>query len=178
MKVLFLDIDGVLNGHEWDDDAQSCNVRRECVKHLNRVIKETGCRIVLSSAWRYMVHGGAMSLKGFGYMLRTHGLLAECGSSRLIVGLTRKDDGSVDPKDLKSDERARQIRDWLEWWNEDPQMRAAVGLDAVTRFAAVDDEDHGFGEYGVPAVITDGKRGMTEADAEKLIEILGRTEST
>lgn len=42
MKVLFLDVDGVLNGHEWDDEAKSCNIRRECVKHLNRVVRETG----------------------------------------------------------------------------------------------------------------------------------------
>jgi hypothetical protein len=175
VKVLFLDVDGVLNGHDWDDEAQSCNIRRECVKHLNRVVRETGCRIVLSSAWRYIVHGGDMTLRGFGYLLRTHGMAAaETGTlaARLIIGLTRKDDESVDPLDLKPDERARQIRDWLEWWGDDAQMRAAVGLGVVTRFAAVDDEDHGFEAHGVPAVITDGKTGLTSADADKLIAIL------
>jgi hypothetical protein len=172
VKALFLDIDGVLNGHEWDDEAKSCNIRRECVAHLNRVVRETGCKIVLSSAWRYMVHGGAMTLSGFWYMLRTHGLVGH-GLS-VIVGLTRKDDESVDPLDLKPDERARQIKDWLEWWADDAQMRAAVGLDAITRFAAVDDEDQGFALHGIPAVITDGKRGMTAEDADRLIEILGR----
>ena len=164
MKVLFLDIDGVLNGHEFDDEAQSCNIRRECVKHLNRVVKETGCRIVLSSAWRYMVHGGAMTLRGFGYMLRTHGLISDCGHAHLIVDLTRKDDESIDPKDLKLDERAKQCREWLEW-------RSAF-TPAVTHFAAVDDEDHQFDAHGIPAVITDGKRGMTEADADELIRLL------
>lgn len=44
MKVLFLDIDGVLNGHEWDDEAKSCTIRRECVKHLNRIVRETASR--------------------------------------------------------------------------------------------------------------------------------------
>jgi hypothetical protein len=166
VKVLFLDIDGVLNGHEWDDEAKSCNIRRECVKHLNRVVRETGCRIVLSSAWRYMIHGGAMTLTGFAYMLRTHGLT---GATRLIIGLTRKDDESVDPIDRKLDERARQIKDWLEWWNEDAQIRASVGLDNATRFVAVDDEDHGFAAHGIPAVITDGGKGMTDADADRVI---------
>lgn len=167
MKILFLDIDGVLNGHEWDDEAQSCNIRRECVAHLNRVVRETGCRIVLSSAWRYIVHGGAMTLRGFGYMLRTHGMLAGCGAANLIVGLTRKDDESVDPLDLKEDERARQIKDWL---------ATAVGMIGVepAAFAAVDDEEQGFALHGIPAVITDGKRGMTAADADRLIELLGR----
>lgn len=176
MKVLFLDIDGVLNGHEWDDEAMSCNIRRECVKHLNRVVRETRCRIVLSSAWRYIVHGGDMTIRGFGYMLRTHGLLSDCGAMRLIIGLTRKDDETVDPKDLRPDERARQVRDWLEWWADDPQIRARLGLDAVTRFAAVDDEEQGFAAHGIPAVITDGKLGMTAADADRLISILGRAE--
>jgi hypothetical protein len=174
VKVLFLDIDGVLNGHEWDDEAQSCNIRRECVKHLNLVVREAGCRIVLSSAWRYMVHGGAMTLSGFGYMLRTHGLISPCGHSKLIIGLTRKDDESVDPLDLKPDERARQIKDWLQWWGDDAQMRAAAGLDAISTFAAVDDEDHQFAAHGIPAVITRGKIGLTLSDAQQLIELLGR----
>lgn len=169
MKVLFLDIDGALNGHEYDDEAKSCSIRRECVKRLNRVVRETGCKIVLSSAWRYMVHGGAMTLSGFEYMLRTHGLT---GGSRVIVGLTRKDDETVDPLDLKADERARQIRDWLEWWADDAQARAAAGLDAVSAFAAVDDEDHGFSDHGIPAVLTDGKVGLTDADADRLIVVL------
>jgi hypothetical protein len=169
VKVLFLDIDGVLNGHEYDDEAKSCNIRRECVKRLNRVVKETGCKIVVSSAWRYMIHGGTMTLQGFGYMLRTHGLI---GGMRLLIGLTRKDDESVDPMDLKLDERARQVKDWLEWWGDDAQMRAAAGLDAVTRFVAVDDDDFGWAAHGIPAVLTDGKTGLTDADADKLIELL------
>ena len=73
-SCLFLDIDGVLNGHEWDDEAKSCNIRRECVARLNRVVASTGCKIVISSAWRYMIHCQQMSLTGFWYMLRTHGL--------------------------------------------------------------------------------------------------------
>lgn len=171
MKVLFLDIDGVLNGHEWDDEAKSCNIRRECVKHLNRVVRETGCRIVLSSAWRYIVIGDDMTLKGFGYMLRTHGLLADCASRNLIVGHTRADDPSCDPADLKIDERAVQIREWLAEW-----QRLGRAVVPVAAYAAVDDEEQGFALHGIPAVITDGKLGMTAADADRLIEILNATE--
>lgn len=173
MKVLFLDIDGVLNGHEWDDVAKSCNIRRECVQHLNRVVQETGCKIVVSSAWRYMVHGGAMTLLGFGYMLRTHGLL---GHSQAIVGLTRKDEESTDPQHVPVDERAKQIREWVQWWDDDGRFRSSVDLDRVTTFVAVDDDDDGFASHGVPAVITDGGTGLTEADADRLIDMLGRAE--
>jgi len=74
MKVIFLDIDGVLNGHEFCEHAKSCGINPECVCELNRIIAATDAKIVLSSAWRYMVHGGALTLKGFEYMLRTHGV--------------------------------------------------------------------------------------------------------
>ena len=55
IKLLFLDVDGVLNHaltfmqigrterYPLDDD---------CVARLQRIVKETGCRVVLSSTWR------------------------------------------------------------------------------------------------------------------------------
>ena len=33
--ILFLDIDGVLNGHDYDEKAASCSIRPGCVAHLN-----------------------------------------------------------------------------------------------------------------------------------------------
>lgn len=167
MRVLFLDIDGVLNGHEWDDEAQSCTIRRECVKHLSRVIRETGCKIVLSSAWRYMVHGGSMTLQGFGYMLRTHGLIAPGGTINLIVGMTDKDAEPCAPGVTDVGERGRQCRAWLDYWNG-----LGMAVVPVGSFAAVDDEDHDFAASGIPAIITDGRTGMTEQDADRLIQIL------
>lgn len=173
MKVLFLDIDGVLNGHEFDDEAQSCNINRACVKRLSRVVRETGCKIVLSSAWRYMIHGGQMTMLGFSYMMRTHGLSAFGNGSMggsLFIGLTRKDDDRYDPTMLDEDERAKQCRDWLDWWNGGGR---SVLPGAIVAFAAIDDEDHKFSLHGIPAVITDGKTGMTDDDASKLIALLG-----
>jgi hypothetical protein len=163
VKILFLDIDGVLNGHDWNDEAQSSSIRRECVAHLNRVIRETECKIVLMSAWRYVVLGGDMTLKGFDYMLRTHGLICQSDTTSLIVGCTVPDE--VPPKALGDGERGRQCREWLH--------RPENHWD-VTSFAAVDDEDDGFAQLGIPAVITDGTRGLTAEDADKLIGLLNR----
>lgn len=77
---------------------------------------------------------------------------------------------SIDPAaPVDRGERARQCRKWLvdgKWYSYGPAP--------VERFAAVDDEDHDFAAHSVPAVITDGKRGLTEADADRLIELLGR----
>jgi hypothetical protein len=104
MSVLFLDIDGVLNDHAYDERAESTTLLRPCVDRLNRVLDETGCVVVVSSAWRYMVLGRAMSLHGFEYLLRTHGV--RC--SGRLVGTTGRDRDTTDKT-----ERGRQVGAWL-----------------------------------------------------------------
>ena len=54
MKVLFLDIDGVLvtSDCEWDSFRQCHKFNTDCVTQLKRVIQETGCQIVVDSTWR------------------------------------------------------------------------------------------------------------------------------
>ena len=100
MKVLFLDIDGVLNSHNWFGYRLYCikndmhdrvlnfvNTNDERIKHklsmiddraianLNRIIEETGCKVVLSSSWRSCVEAEntlteyILKLKGFNYEL-------------------------------------------------------------------------------------------------------------
>ena len=63
MKYLFLDIDGVLNHEEWYreriknyKDTFTCWEQEcfdpDCVERVNRILKETGARLVISSSWR------------------------------------------------------------------------------------------------------------------------------
>lgn len=152
--VLFLDVDGVLNGHDYDQIALSCTLRRSCVLELNRVIEATNCQIVLSSSWRYMVLGGAITLAGFAYLLRTHGVTAAIR----IVGHT---DGDAEHR-IK-DERSAQIKAWLARHPE------------ITRYAVVDDmpeENDAF--EGLPLVRTQHRDGLTADDANKLIRLLAK----
>lgn len=62
MKIIFLDIDGVLN-NALDKDEHVINVERNgqeeyfphskrCVKLLNKLTKDTGAKIVVTSTWR------------------------------------------------------------------------------------------------------------------------------
>lgn len=60
MKVIFLDIDGVLNSDEYVDRVKKTDIQGierdidiEKVKLLKRAIDETGAKVVLSSTWRY-----------------------------------------------------------------------------------------------------------------------------
>ena len=63
MKVIFLDIDGVLNGHDWDEPAQSCRIRYQCIQAFNAILAQCDPKIVLSSA-RTQEHGGSIRFEG------------------------------------------------------------------------------------------------------------------
>lgn len=60
MKIIFLDIDGVLNSEKWyterfDKDLQSyplCEFDPLCVEQLNILIQKTNAKLVISSTWR------------------------------------------------------------------------------------------------------------------------------
>ncbi len=150
--IIFLDIDGVLNDHKWNEEAQSCTIRTDCMNELNRIIKETSANIVLSSAWRYMVLGGTMSITGFEYLLRTHGFI----STGTIIGHTGKDRVTSDRSD-----RAKLIKAWVIAQSYQSGM-----------YIALDDDDLGYTLEGIPLVLTNGKRGLTEADALNVIQFI------
>ncbi len=56
MKVLFLDVDGVLNSEpyciEHREDLWDNPIDREAVKRLVKIVQASGAKIVLSSSWR------------------------------------------------------------------------------------------------------------------------------
>jgi hypothetical protein len=53
-KILFLDFDGVLNHHGSPTKGGLYWVDPVHIKQLNRIVKATGCKIVISSTWRLM----------------------------------------------------------------------------------------------------------------------------
>lgn len=63
MKYLFLDIDGVLNHHVWFTSLAYRNNQSNwrismfdpiCVERVNKILRETGAKLVVSSSWRDM----------------------------------------------------------------------------------------------------------------------------
>lgn len=63
MKYLFLDIDGVLNHDMWFSSPEYKNNQANwqvsmfdptCVERVNRILQETGAKLVVSSSWRDM----------------------------------------------------------------------------------------------------------------------------
>lgn len=52
-KIIFLDIDGVLNVYCQDRDEFGCKFHKHFEDNLRWIINETGAKIVISSSWRH-----------------------------------------------------------------------------------------------------------------------------
>lgn len=58
MKVIFLDIDGVLNSNDWYVKTRGIggynggDVDPKCIELINDLIDATGAKIIMSSSWR------------------------------------------------------------------------------------------------------------------------------
>ena len=166
--VVFLDCDGVIAPHEaeYDQVCLSGKISREHVLRLNRILHATDARVVLSSAWRYLIFNGDMVLSGFDWLLRSHGFM----HSRL-TGVTPPDTmvrgnyNGVPSSWPQEAERGTQITRWRE------------GIGHAAKYVVLDDLDLGITAAGHQLILCDGRVGLTDADVERAIGILlGRVE--
>jgi hypothetical protein len=159
MKVIFLDFDGVLNTQaDWDarprngliEDESSAHVppiNPRLVATLNRIIEATGAVCVLSTSWRKWLSGRDAQA-----LLWVHGFKGEIiGSTPTAIG------GGVE----WGKRRGWQIREWL---------RTAKDVDS---YVVLDDHDYADTDDG-KFVQTPYQRGLTEENADRAIELLGR----
>lgn len=167
MKILFLDIDGVLNTHDHNALAKSGRIHPDKVERLNYILQSTRAKIVLSSAWRYLLHRGECNLSGLQRLLSSHGVMADS-----LVSVTPPSEGRTGYWDgnpatwINEEDRGGDIAKWLR----------TTPL-PVTQYAVVDDIDLKISLYGHPFVQTDWPKGLTNRNAEDLIKLLGRTEN-
>jgi hypothetical protein len=170
--LLFLDIDGVLNDRTWLIDAKSFSVTPKCIPPFNRILKAINPDVVLTSAWRYMILWGAMTVKGFEYLLRSHGVSCDI---RIVGALSQNEhcyhcrhvtinDTLFCEHCCLSEKRGHLIDLWL---RGKPKCRYLV----------IDDKPLDILEYRHPLLLTDGKVGLTEVDAANAISTLGGGES-
>lgn len=156
LKLLFLDIDGVLNDHTQQSNGY-CGVGQKQVDNLNRVLDEVpDLQLVISSSWRYMMSSGQMTLVGFSNLLCTHGVKAH----RRIHGKTEPDE-TVCTRDRSNFCvcRSELISRYLEAHKPDS-------------FVVLDD-----GPLEVPNfVLVDGSLGLTNGDVTKALRMLGLEE--
>jgi hypothetical protein len=153
-RFVFLDIDGVLNDHTQHPRTGYCSIDRDKAGRLDRVLFMADAGIVLTSAWRYLVHNGSMTLEGLRNLLRTHWIDGD-----RLVGITRRD---ISPNVT---DRGAQISEWIvgEGWQHYGEDGAHVVLD---------DMDLGIGSAGHPFIQVDSAVGLTDADADRAIQML------
>lgn len=165
-KLLFADIDGVFNSLAVSRIGVGRTAKKSvlpgfdpmvefeprCVAEFNRIVTATDAKLVISSSWRNLVHGGRMNLLGFETMLRTHGIRGE------VIGVTR---ASREDNEEGREPRSMQIADWL-------RETRTPSLD-YRAICILDDDPTAFGH--MPGVQTNGT-GLTSADADLAIHIL------
>lgn len=156
--VLFLDMDGVLNDHT-PLASRYCGTNPRCVAALNHVLDEIpSLKIVVSSAWRYMILKEQMTLAGFEMLLLTHGV--KCFER--IIGHTAAD-GRIEDEPHHHDEPERWIAAGLKWRRK--QIYDWVDQHQPTHWVVVDDLP-----LDMPELIqTDGRRGLTSWEAAYIV---------
>jgi len=141
LKVIFLDVDGVLNSAQ---DGYSIRLRTDShLKLLQRIVKKTGAKIVLSSSWR------------IGFTPASRNLLARFKE----YGLELMDCTPELPGSCRGDE----IRQWLtdNVYNYD-----------IENFVILDDEANMAEFTDKNLVQTDTNIGLQKQDAVECIKML------
>ncbi len=149
MKVIFLDIDGVLNSRRYDlyrgDEDGTIDESRLPI--LKQIVDETDAKIVLTSTWRHHWDPDGLETDDVGAAL-------EDTFEQYGISLYDKTSELYD--------RAEEIKAWLD---EHPDTES---------FVIIDDIRFGWGKLDENLVNTDYHigRGLEPEHAEKAIEIL------
>ncbi len=164
-KILFLDIDGVLNTERQHDHCVEKGIAPVdgfgyafdpvAVANLKKIVDETGADIVISSSWKFW---------GLSTMQK---LWARRDLPGQVIDITPNtvSDELLLSVDLSSMElpagKGSEIKEWLSD-NGNP----------VSRYAILDDVPDMLPEQQSHFVQTDPRVGITEDDADKVISIL------
>ncbi len=154
MKVIFLDIDGVLNSVMYDAErtVESAYNRIDMsrVALLAKIVKNTDAKLVFSSTWRDEWEINP----------------ADCGDDGLYVNSCLREYGlsliDKTPTLDYSDDRKDEILAWLRDKGQ-----------SVTSFVIIDDINCGWGELTDRVVVTNPYcRGLEDSHVERAIYIL------
>ena len=166
-KVIFLDIDGVLNTKWWytqmerntPTDKYGYAFDPKAVANLKRIVAETGADIVISSSWK------CMGLSQMEEMWEDRNLPGK------IIGITPNSmsDEMLLDADIDSIElfhiRGEEIMQWL-----------ANHRKQVSNYAIIDDMDNMLPEQQSHFVHVNPEIGITKKDADRVIIILKNKE--
>lgn len=161
MKVIFLDIDGVLvNRHFWFKlQAQNKKPRDEehthlfdpvCISNLNELVEKTGAKIVISSTWRYL---GIDRLRE---IFKRRNMLGD------IIGLTTIERFEDVSSIYSGESRGRQIQEYLDTHPE------------IENYVIIDDDSDMLESQMNNFVHTTFDHGFLKAHLDDAIKILNK----
>ena len=163
MKVIFLDIDGVLNTQDWHGRMTKDTPRDEfgwvfdpvAVENLGHVVKETGASIIISSSWKFL---GLAKLREMWKIRNLPGTILDITPNTVSDEVLLN--ANLDEMELGVC-RGNEIKEWL-----------SKHKGEVSNYVIIDDFDDLLPEQDDHVVLTDTLIGITEFDAEKAIAIL------
>ena len=158
-KILFLDIDGVLNSFRFSHNEERYGFADELVEKLRKILDKTNAGVVISSSWRKhedyepfepMMNWRDVLTRKLGFKMRSDWLLGETPNS-------------------DSGKRGLEI---LAWFDLQPK---SFNKNAKN-FCIIDDEVGDILPFICKRLIikVDMRVGLTDEDAEKAIKILNR----
>ena len=157
MKVIFLDVDGVLNSDEFfDNNKDNSYIDEKTVRLLKKAVEETGAKVVVSSSFRYT---------------RSFGKVQEI---LLRNGIT------FDKTPFLDNERGKEIKQWIAEHSKISEELKDVS--EVEDYVVLDDDIFDdFDEEILSHLIKMEEnevrgfgKGLQEKDVDKIIERFGR----
>lgn len=158
MRILFLDFDGVLNSAKWFKESEHeregvTNIYRRAelmldplaVQRLNKIVRATDCRIVVSSTWRI-----PYDLESLSIFLERRGFQ---GTGTLI--------DRTPVNRMKGNVRGHEIQEWLDHYPS-----------SVETFCILDD-DSDMAHLMDRLVKTTWDEGLQDEHVQQVIELLG-----
>jgi len=171
MKVVFLDVDGVLNaGRRVTRGTLGFNlidwVLPHPLHHINAIARITGAKFVISSCWRV-----GRTLKELRQMF------AEVGFMGDIIGKTEQGPCAWHKargfEECYQGHRGAEIADWI---RNHHAVYAGQPEQVVEAYAILDDDSDMGGERE-HFVQTAYDRGLTRKERDKVVEILGKLDA-
>ena len=187
MKVIFLDIDGVLNhekwykkrmslkdgidSKEWSDHYPFYEFDPESVDRLNNIIDKTGAKVVVSSTWR---HG--RRVEDLQEILDRVGFTGEVidTTPHLNARIRQESAGYTVPRGCEIDWWLKTKKFQRINWSEEKQMEF-LEKSEVQNYIIIDDDSDMLYSQREHFVQTSWKDGLNNEKMNKCIEILNKT---